>query len=159
MSNQYNYRIMNKKAITAKELCYSATADRLGIDNTPNFDAMLNLKALIHYVVNPIFDHFPNAWVSSGYRCETLNKEIGGADNSQHMRGQAVDICLVIPGKTVQDSIAELYKFIAGNLKFDQLIIYRSFIHVSYRPFNLRMEIINQAPTIYTEIPTKLTIK
>lgn len=144
---------MTKKAITAKELCYSATADRLGIDNTPNFDAMLNLKALIHYVVNPIFDHFPNAWVSSGYRCEALNKEIGGADNSQHMRGQAVDISLLIPGKTIQDSITELYEFISCDISFDQLIVYSTFIHVSYKPFNRRLEIINKAPTIYPNIP------
>lgn len=144
---------MTKKAITAKELCYSATADRLGIDNTPNFDAMLNLKALIHYVVNPIFDHFPNAWVSSGYRCEALNKEIGGADNSQHMRGQAVDISLLIPGKTIQESITELYEFISCDISFDQLIVYSTFIHVSYKPFNRRLEIINKAPTIYPNIP------
>jgi len=31
--------------------------------------------------------------IASGYRCPEHNKAIGGAPNSQHMRGTAVDIC------------------------------------------------------------------
>jgi len=30
--------------------------------------------------------------ISSGYRCEKHNKEIGGAPNSAHLRGLAVDV-------------------------------------------------------------------
>lgn len=30
--------------------------------------------------------------ISSGYRCEYHNKEIGGSKNSQHVKGNAVDI-------------------------------------------------------------------
>ena len=144
---------MKKKEKTWRDLCKSATAERLGIDNTPDFDSLLNLKALIYYVVNPIFDNFPYAWITSGYRCEKLNKEIGGVDNSQHLKGQAVDINIVMPGKTIQESIMELYEFISCNISFDQLIIYSTFIHVSYRPLNRRLEIINKAPTIYPNIP------
>lgn len=30
--------------------------------------------------------------ISSGYRCEIHNREVGGAENSQHVKGTAVDI-------------------------------------------------------------------
>ncbi|KUK13735.1 MAG: DUF882 domain-containing protein [Synergistetes bacterium] len=32
--------------------------------------------------------------VTSGYRCEKHNKEVGGAENSLHLRGRAVDIAV-----------------------------------------------------------------
>lgn len=144
---------MNKKEVTIKDLCYSLTAKNLGIDNTPDCDSQVNLSALIRYIVNPIFDNFPTACVTSGYRCHELNKEIGGVRNSQHTKGQAVDISIVIPGKTIKESIFELYDFVTSMLPFDQLIIYSTFVHISYKPLNRRFEVINKAPSIYTEIP------
>ncbi|GEM_PF-833006 len=32
--------------------------------------------------------------ITSGYRCESYNKEIGGVPNSLHMRGQAADLAI-----------------------------------------------------------------
>lgn len=32
--------------------------------------------------------------VTSGYRCEKHNKEVGGVDNSLHMEGKAVDVAV-----------------------------------------------------------------
>lgn len=47
---------------------------------------------LVKYV-QKIRDHFGKSVnVSSGYRCETHNKNIGGATNSKHSKGQAADI-------------------------------------------------------------------
>lgn len=147
---------MNKKNVTTKDLCFSSTALNLGIDNTPDYESQVNLSALIRYIVNPIFDHYPTACVTSGYRCPALNKEIGGVRNSQHTKGQAVDISIVIPGKTIKESIKELYWFIANYLPFDQLIIYPTFVHVSYRAINRRQEIINKAPNIYNDMPKRV---
>lgn len=150
---------MNKKKVTTKDLCFSLTAENLGIDNTPDYESQVNLSALIRYIVNPIFDHYPTACVTSGFRCPALNKEIGGVRNSQHTKGQAVDISIVIPGKTIKESIIELYKYISENLPFDQLIVYPTFIHVSYNIINGRREILNKTPGIYNEIPIKCRLR
>lgn len=144
---------MNKKKVTWKDLCKSETAKRCKIDNTPDESSLVNLKALIEYIVNPIYDKFPNAEITSGYRCDELNEKVGGVKGSQHTKGQAVDLALVIPGKTIKKSIIELYEFIAMTLPFDQMIIYPTFVHVSYRSLNRRLEIINKAPKIYTDVP------
>ena len=144
---------MKRKEVTWKELCKSATAKRCKIDNTPDESSLDNLKALIEYIVKPIYDKYPNAEVTSGYRCDELNAKVGGIKGSQHTKGQAVDLALVIPGKTIKQSIIELHEFIAITLPFDQMIIYPTFIHVSYRALNRRLEIINKAPDIYTDIP------
>lgn len=144
---------MNRKEVTWKDLCKSVAAMRYKIDNTPDESSIVNLEALIEYIVKPIYDEFPNAEVTSGYRCDELNEKVGGVKGSQHNKGQAVDIVIIIPGKTLKESVQELYNFIASMLPFDQLIIYPTFVHVSYRAINRRLEIINKAPTIYTDLP------
>lgn len=144
---------MNEKEITWKEMCKSETAKRYKIENNPDGNSIVNLEALIEYIVKPIYDKFPTAEVTSGYRCEKLNDKVGGAKGSQHTKGQAVDLVLIIPGRNLEESIKELYNFIACTLPFDQMIIHHTYIHVSYKDVNRRLEIINKAPNIYREIP------
>lgn len=153
MSNQYNPRTMNRKEVTWKEMCKSETAKRYKIENNPDGNSIVNLEALIEYIVKPIYDKFPTAEVTSGYRCEKLNDKVGGVKGSQHTKGQAVDLVLIIPDKNLEESIKELYNFIACTLPFDQMIIHHTYIHVSYRAINRRLEVINKAPNIYREIP------
>lgn len=38
--------------------------------------------------------------VNSGYRCEKHNKAVGGADDSRHLHGDAVDLHLLAKDKT-----------------------------------------------------------
>lgn len=69
--------------------------------------------------------------VSSGVRCPELNKEVGGAKNSQHMRCEAVDL---VPARhTVEEAFEIIYK---SNIMFDQMILERSggktWLHISY---------------------------
>ena len=144
---------MNEKEVTWKEMCKSETANRYKIENVPDGNSIVNLEALIEYIVKPIYDKFPTAEVTSGYRCDKLNEKVGGAKGSQHTKGQAVDLVLIIPGKSLEESLKELYNFIASSLPFDQMIIHHTYIHVSYRAMNRRLEIINKAPNIYREIP------
>jgi hypothetical protein len=56
--------------------------------------------------------------ISSFYRCAALNKKIGGAKNSQHTLGEAIDIDADIFGGVTN---AEIFEF-AKTLDFDQLI-------------------------------------
>lgn len=80
---------------TVEELCYSATAKRLGIDNSPNKEVVENLNKLVENVLDPLREKYGKPiMVSSGYRCEKLNKAVGGAAKSQHLTGKAADICV-----------------------------------------------------------------
>lgn len=81
------------KYFTIEELCQSETAERLNIDNTPSGEIISNLT----YFVDRILDPLREAWgsailVNSGFRCELLNKAIGGSKTSAHKTGWAVDL-------------------------------------------------------------------
>lgn len=133
---------------TLEELLRSATASRLGIENTPSVSVLSNLTQLCKRILQPLRDAYGKPIiVTSGYRSPELNKAIGGAKNSQHMRGQAADIKgstpLLLPnngeGKPTSGSICQenrrLFDLIRQlNLPFDQLIDEKnySWIHVSF---------------------------
>lgn len=122
------------KNFSYDELIASATAKRLGLDNTPNEQEKEKLRKLAEDVLQPIRD----AWrspivVNSGFRSEAVNKAVGGAKNSQHRLGEAADIS--IGGK---ERNKKLFNFINkliqnGTIKVGQLIdeYNYSWIHVS----------------------------
>ncbi len=75
------------------EFVSSATAERLGIDNTPDSTALHNIELLCRYVLEPIRQAFGQPIVvNSGYRCRQLNIAVGGAKRSFHLSGRAADI-------------------------------------------------------------------
>ena len=121
------------KYFTLEELVKSPTAKRKGIDNTPNAEVRKNLTLLVDNILDPLRE----AWgapiiVTSGYRCGKLNRAVGGAKASQHMKGQAADI------RTVSDKPADnkkLFDLIQSlKLPYDQLIDEYGYnwVHVSY---------------------------
>tara|TARA_R100001460_G_scaffold46697_1_gene84386 strand:+ start:1150 stop:1614 length:465 start_codon:yes stop_codon:yes gene_type:complete len=126
---------MISQHISEKEATKSITALRLGIDNTPNGDAISNMKELAEKVFEPL-----RAWVggaikiNSFYRSPALNEAIGGSSRSQHCKGQAMDIDDIYGHKTN----AEMFKFIKDELSFDQMIWEfgnednPDWVHVSY---------------------------
>lgn len=122
------------KNFVLSEFTKSDLAVRFGLDNTPTDDALRNLQNLVDFVLQPIADHFKKVIVRSGYRSPKVNQKAGGAENSQHMKGEAGDI--EVPGVSNYD----LAVWIEKNLEFDQLILefYTSgipdsgWVHVSY---------------------------
>lgn len=81
------------KYFSIKEMTKSNTATAKGIDNTPDQTITDNLTKLIEAVLDPLREWYGKPIiVNSGYRCEALNKAIGGAKSSQHMLGEAADI-------------------------------------------------------------------
>ena len=119
---------------TIEELYASDTAKRLGIDNKPSVQQMINLVYLSAYVLEPLRVAMDEPIkIGSGFRCQKLNKAVGGVYNSQHLKGQAVDLCIdgdIAKGK-------KWFNYIKDHLPFDQLIWEHNakgtyWVHVSY---------------------------
>jgi len=106
------------KSFTLNELTKSQEATRLGIDNTPNEEHILNLKLLCENVLQPIRDFYGMPLsVSSGYRSAALCEAIGSSSKSQHTKGQAADFEIFGIANSV------LADFIVKNLDYDQCIL------------------------------------
>lgn len=128
------------KYFSIKEMTKSNTATAKGIDNTPDQTITDNLTKLIEAVLDPLREWYGKPIiVNSGYRCEALNKAIGGAKSSQHMLGEAADITV---GSKEENE--KLFDYIKDNLEFDQLINESDFswVHVSYREGRLRKQVL-----------------
>ena len=123
------------KHFTISEMLKSDTAIKQRLWNGANLEVEENLRALVDEVLDPLRERYGKPiYVNSGYRCPELNRLIGGAVNSQHMRGEAADIRPVKSEKLkAKSELDELVRIIIANGKFDQLIIYPTFIHVSWR--------------------------
>lgn len=126
-----------------EEMIKSEAALRLNIPNKPSATVVKNLTVLAEQVLQPIRNHFKTGVkVNSGYRSPAVNEAIGGAENSDHMRGMAADI--EIPGIPN----AEVAGWVRDNLKFTQTILEfytpgvpdSGWVHVSYDPKNLKCE-------------------
>lgn len=106
----------------------SDTASRLHINNAiTDWDVRDNIKALVDDVLQPLRDSWGGPlFINSGYRCPELNKAVGGVETSQHCKGQAADV-----GVTDPYALAKLAKKM--RLNYDQMILYASFVHFSYR--------------------------
>lgn len=125
------------KFFTLNELIKSDAAKRSKINNTPNKQEENNLIALVENILDPLREAYGKPIiVTSGFRCERLNKLVNGSKTSQHRTGQAADI------RTVEDTVEENKKLFdlaqELNLPFDQLIDEYNFdwIHVSHSPRN-----------------------
>lgn len=109
------------------------TLKELGLTNLSDTKTATALTALVDNVLDPAREALGQPIkVNSGYRSSEHNKEIGGAPNSQHCKGEAADIEL---GSRSKAENKLLHDYIKVNLPFDQLINERnySWIHVSYK--------------------------
>lgn len=133
-----------KKYFTIDELCYSNTAEKNNIDNTPNKEQINNLQILIDDVLQPLrIAYNKPIIVSSGFRCPELNRLVGGKSNSQHLYGQAADI---VPKDN--NDIEILFELCKKLPSFDQLLFEKSkstkWIHISYKDLvNNRKQVID----------------
>lgn len=123
------------KNFTLEELTASATAKAKGIKNVPNTQEVCNLCSLVSHVLQPLRTWWgKEVKIGSGFRNAALNKAVGGVSNSQHMKGEAADLCIdgdIAKGK-------KWFDYIRHNLVYDQLIWEHNakgsyWVHVSYR--------------------------
>ena len=99
-----------------------------------------NLRALAENVLQPARDALGAIEVTSCYRSPAVNKAVGGSKTSQHVQAQAADLKFS-GGNDV------LFKWIARNLDFDQLIwefgtdVEPAWVHVSYASNNRKQKL------------------
>lgn len=129
------------KYFTIAELCRSNTADKFLIDNKCTKEQAANMMALVNNVLDQLREAYGKPIrVNSGFRCEKLNKKVGGSKTSDHLHGMAADITAGIPkeNKRLFYLIQEL------GLPFKQLIDEKGFswVHVSYDANNLKRQIL-----------------
>lgn len=141
------------------EFTKSSTAIKHGIKNTPLQEAVDNLKALCQGCLEPLREvlRLPVV-ITSGYRTKALNSMLAhSSERSQHMLGQAADFYVgqsPVSGSRFQVSddlnyetgdspmkletprqrLIRAFRLIIldESIDYDQLILYPSFIHVSY---------------------------
>ena len=113
-----------------EELTCSDYAIRKGLDNTPDADVQANLLILAQglerirkLLGKPLI-------ISSGYRSPKVNAGIGGAPNSYHTKGLAVDF--TVPGMTPAQVCYELEAF-KDQIQYDkQILEFGRWTHVQF---------------------------
>ena len=128
------------KYFTIEELCYSTVAKKNKIDNTPTEEIIEHLTEMVDNLLDPLREALGSAIiVGSGFRCEKLNKKVGGSKTSAHLKGFAADL---LP---VNGDIDEFFEFVKNyllenDIPFDQLIDEHSgnvhWVHISYKNLN-----------------------
>ena len=113
---------------TFAEFTKSDTAKRLHINNAiTSWEVRDNIIALVEDVLQPLRDAWGGPlFINSGYRCPELNEAVDGVPTSQHVKGQAADV-------GVTDPLALAKLAIKKKINFDQMIVYPSFVHFSYK--------------------------
>ena len=125
------------KNLSLAEVTKSTTAKRLGINNVPDDEWVIeNLRQVAINVFQPLRDAFGcPIYVSSGYRGPELNRAIGGSLRSQHMEGRALDLDADVYGNCTN---SEIFDWIRENVAFDQMVWEfgdqdnPDWVHVSY---------------------------
>lgn len=110
-----------------REFEASATA---GLHDICNVIRTVQVRDAVRELVLEVLQPLRDAWgmpmhVNSGYRCEELNRLVGGVASSQHVRGEAADIACENPVELARLAVRL-------QLPFGQMILYPDFVHFSH---------------------------
>lgn len=103
---------------TLQELIVSDTAQRDGLSNYPDPDALANLRRLSQTLeqVRSLLGY--PIRINSAYRSDEVNRRVGGTPDSAHTLGLAADISVAqLPARAVAQRIFD------SDLAYDQLIL------------------------------------
>jgi len=112
------------------------TKTQVRLPNQPPAEVIENMRAVCEHILEPVREHFGRPVViNSFFRSLGVNRAIKSKDNSQHVKGEAVDF--EVPGIPN----AEVAEWVRDNLTFDQCILefYRpgepssGWVHVSLK--------------------------
>ena len=99
-------------------------------ENIPTMQAVANLTYGCHLLLEPARFIVGPIIITSGFRCEAVNRKVGGVRNSQHLLGQAADIRPLNP-----QQFQRLVDFLKECEHTDQLLTGPGWLHVSWSPF------------------------
>lgn len=126
--------------ISYKEATFSPTAVAKAIANEPNAVELQAMKEVAEMVFEPLRKWYNKPIkINSFFRSERLNTAVGGAKNSDHKFGRAIDMTA---GSKSENK--KLFDWIKENVDFDQLINEHDFtwVHVSYNIKKNRKQIL-----------------
>lgn len=123
------------KNFKLSEFIKSETADKYNIDNTPSEEIIKNIELLVTSLLQPLRDKISYSFkINSGFRCDELNKKVGGSKTSAHLQGLAADVTLGSKqlNKILYDEIKR------GQYDFDQAINEKdySWVHLGIKKGN-----------------------
>ena len=99
-------------------------------ENIPTMQVVANLTYGCHLLLEPARLLVGSIIINSGFRCEAVNRRVGGVRNSQHLTGQAADIR---PKDPAQFQL--LVDFLKTWEYTDQLLTAKTWLHISWNPF------------------------
>ena len=146
---------INKQArlsqhFTLGELCKTSVKTADG--NIPNHVHIENLKRLCGWL-EMLRDEWNRRYaegdepiiINSGYRSEAVNKAVGGASNSNHLTGCAVDIHVAGIEQALRYAVILLDIADEGREEFDELLVEKSsksiWVHFAVRPKDNRRRV------------------
>lgn len=118
------------KHFKLSEAIKSDTANKLGLDNTPDSTDLATIHRTAQRMeeVRALLGGQPII-ITSWYRNDAVNKAVGGVSNSQHRKGEAVDF--KISNKSPSRIVSMLTQHKA-ELQYDQLILEPGWVHISF---------------------------
>ena len=99
-------------------------------ENIPTMQAVANLTYGSIMLLEPARLIVGPIIINSGFRCEAVNRKVGGVRNSQHLVGQAADIRPQDPAQ-----FQSLVDFLKSWEYTDQLLTGSTWLHISWSPF------------------------
>jgi len=128
---------LRTEEITAEDLFCQCGCDDIPLKVFGNLRATASLfsEAFVDFVI----------YITSGHRCEKHNKEVGGAENSLHIEGKALDFVLAVmhgcnevavPVEVVQVLLEKEF----GN-NCNEIILYKdNRVHFAFKSKKVRLD-------------------
>lgn len=151
MKELFNTDMRLSEHFTLKEMLVSSKAANHKPEPIPNIPLKCHITALQNLVdrtLEPLREHLGlPIQVNSGYRCEMVNKLVGGVPTSQHLKGEAADITIPRSSRpfahaTDEQAARLIYCYAKEYADYDQLILEHSgtswWVHISCKIDYLR---------------------
>ena len=147
---------MKNESVAALQCCSSKLSEHFslreltktntGIDNVPNEEQVNNLKRVCQWLERLRSKRNEPIIINSGYRSPQVKKAVGGAPNSNHLTGCAVDIHVSGMEQLIRYAAILLDISDERHEDFDELLLERSprgtyWLHFAVRPSGNRRRV------------------